>query len=225
VATGYESIKKWIADLPRPVGILAGCDGWGNILSTCARSLGLRVPEDVAIVGVDDEWTTCEITDPPLSSVAIPWELIGRTAAQLAGDAVAGRTTAHRPTMVQPLGVTARRSSDVLAVADPDVAAALATILAHAGRPLTVSQILRAIPTTQRHLEQQFKKVVGRKMIDEIRRVHVEHAKRLLSGTDLPMPMVARKSGFSSSSKLGIAFRRETETTPTEFRRRYRLSP
>jgi LacI family transcriptional regulator len=222
----FHAIRKWIVDLPKPVGVFAACDDWAFLLSNYARSFGFRVPEDIALIGVDDEWNACELSDPPLSSVAIPWELIGRATAQLLADTMKRPFRARRSgriVNVQPTGVTARRSSDVLAVPDPDVAAALAFILAHAHRPLTISKILRQVPTTQRNLERQFKKHVGRRMADEIRRVRVEQAKRFLSGSDLPMPLIAHKCGFGGPTQFGIAFRRETGMTPSKYRRRYRL--
>jgi LacI family transcriptional regulator len=216
------NLRQWLTELPKPVGILAACDGWGGHLSVLCKELGLRVPEDVAIIGVGDGLAICETSDPPLSSVTIPWERLGRLAAELAGEAVVGRRLPNGPVMVPPAGITTRRSSDTLAIDEPDVAAALSIILAHADRPLTVGQILQKVPTTQRWLERHFKKLIGRRMVDEIRRVHIERAKQLLADSKLSMPEIARRSGFKSSPGLSVAFRRETGTTPSKFRRRHR---
>jgi LacI family transcriptional regulator len=217
-----ERTQRWLSALPKPIGVLAACDGWGQVLVGLCREMGFRIPEDVAIVGVDNMPCLCEICDPPLSSVAVQWEGIGKMAVELAGSAIAGQKLPLQPKALAPTGVTVRRSSDILAIDDPDVATALAIILAHADRPLSVAQILRQVPATRKSLQRHFRKIVGRPMIDEIRRVHVERAKRLLAESDLPMPAIARKSGFTSSPGLAIAFRQETGTTPSKFRHSHR---
>jgi LacI family transcriptional regulator len=216
-----QLLARWLTELQKPVGILSACDRWAQNLAEKCHDLSFRIPEDVAVVGVDDIGVLCDTCNPPLSSVRIPWERMGRLAAEMAGDAIAGQALPPRLVVVPPDGISVRRSSDALAVDNPDVSAALNIILAHADRTLSVADILRQVPITQRRLERHFKKLVGRRMIDEIRRVHVERAKRLLIESDLPMPVIARRSGFLSSPALSIAFRRETGTTPSKFRRHW----
>jgi LacI family transcriptional regulator len=110
-------------------------------------------------------------------------------------------------------------------VEDPDVAAAVAMIRRHADRPLSVTEILRAIPVGQRKLERGFRQHIGRTMLQEIRRAHVREAERLLASTDLPVEQIASRSGFSSSSKLAIAFREETGLTCSAYRMQFRPRP
>jgi LacI family transcriptional regulator len=220
----HQRILAWLTSLPRPVGVLAGCDSWGASLISYARLAGLRVPEDVCVVGVDNDDTQCELATPPLSSVPVPWARMGQMAAELIVDALAGRMLPSEPVRVTPASTVIRQSSDLIAVDDPDVAKALSVIHEHADRPLTVAQILRKVPVFQHRLERKFRQHVGRRMTQEIRRVHVERAKRLLVSTELQMPAVAQRSGFGSASKLSTAFKRETGMTPTAFRRRYALA-
>jgi LacI family transcriptional regulator len=219
------NIRAWLLSLPKPIGMMICCDSWARLIANQARLGGIRVPEDLALVGVDNNPQVCELMHPPLSSVDIPWRRIGYDAAQLGERMLRNETIEVRRVALPPAGVFARRSSDVLAVDDPDVAAALTFIHAHADRPVSVSQILRHVPVYQHRLERKFKQLVGRRMQQEIRRVHVERAKRLLTATDLPMPDVAVKSGFANASKLSVAFRTETGQTPSDFRRRFRLAP
>jgi LacI family transcriptional regulator len=218
-------IRAWLLSLPKPTGMMICCDAWAQLITNQARLAGIRVPEDLALVGIDNNPQVCELMHPPLSSVDIPWRRIGYDAAQLGERLLRRESIDVRRIALPPAGVVARRSSDVLAVDDPDVAAALAFIHARADRPVTVAQILRHVPVYQHRLERKFKQLVGRRMQQEIRRVHVELAKRLLTATDLPMPDVAVKSGFANASKLSVAFRTETGQTPSDFRRRFRLAP
>lgn len=218
-------VRAWILSLPKPAGMMICCDAWARLIANQARLAGIRVPEDLALIGIDNNPQICELMHPPLSSVDIPWRRIGYDAAKLGERLLKGETLDVCRVALPPAGVFARRSSDVLAVDDPDVAAALSFIHARADRPVSVAQILRHVPVYQHRLERKFKQLVGRRMQQEIRRVHVERAKRLLTATDLSMPDVAVKSGFANASKLSVAFRTETGQTPSDFRRRFRLAP
>ena len=217
-----EDVAAWVRSLPKPAGIFACCDPWGQMLLDTCRRHGIRVPEDVAVVGADDDALACELSVPPLSSVAISRRRIGFEAAHLLRKMLAGESV-PMTTVLPPGAVIPRRSSDTRVVDDPLVAQALDVIRAHADKPLSVSDILRRVPTYQHRLEKGFKRALGRSMLDEIRRVHVEQAKRLLAMTDLPMSDVAQRSGFPNPTKLGIAFRRETGMTPTGYRRAFGL--
>jgi LacI family transcriptional regulator len=217
-----DDVKSFLCNLPKPVGIFAGCDSWAVALICQARLLGFRVPEDIAVLGVDNDEPLCETCCPPLSSIVIPWSEMGRQAAEYVLQHIAGHAT-PRFTRMAPLGVVTRRSTDVYAVSDPMISSVLNLIHAHAGRPLSVADILRQIPVCQHTLERRFKALIGRRILDEVRRVHVEQAKRLLIGTSLPMTEVARLSGFANAAKLSAAFHRETGHTPTAYRSEFRL--
>ncbi len=220
-----NSIRTWIKSLPRPVAVLAGTDVWGRMLNVLLYIWGVRVPEDVAIIGVDNDSLVCETSIPPLSSVAVPWRKVGAEAARLMAQAFAAPKHRLQPAplvVVPPSGVVARRSSDMLAVKDLNVAAALRIIRDHATEPLSVTDILRRVPIGRHALQRAFRKHVGRTMLDEIHRVRVERAKSLLATTDLSMPDVAVRSGFSSAPNLSVMFRRETGTTPGSYRRAFR---
>jgi len=216
------SIRSWVERLPRPVAILAGTDGWGRALNALMYRWGIRVPEDVAVIGVDNDSLACETSIPPLSSVAVPWRRVGAEAARLMQEgftSAMNRSQPRSPVLIQPSGVVARRSSDMLAVEDKNVADALRIIREGATEPLNVSDILKRVPVGRHALQRAFRKHVGRTMLDEVRRVRVERAKSLLVTTDLSMPEVAVRSGFSSAPKLSEMFRRETGTTPGKYRR------
>lgn len=219
-----EDLQRWLVGLPRPVGVLASHDIQGVQLSEACRRAGLRVPDDVALLGVDDDDLFCEVARPSLSSVALPGERIGYEAARMLEALLSGqgRRTSSRTLLLPSPGVVTRQSSDVLSIDDEDVVAAVRLIRAHAHGPMGVADVLSAVAVSRRSLERRFRAALGRGLGEEIRRARVEKAKGLLSGTEMPIAQVATNSGFSETKHLSTVFRREAGVTPTEFRRRSR---
>jgi LacI family transcriptional regulator len=215
-------LLHWVRALPKPVGLFAANDLCGAQLSEVCHEAGLQMPEQVALVGVDNDDLFCELARPSLSSVAIPAERIGYEAAALLDRLLAGAWPPRLALQLPPTRLVTRQSSDVVALEDADVATALRVIRAHAHLPLCVADVLREVPVSRRALERRFRKALLRGIGDEIRRVHVERAKDLLASTELPVAEIAERSGFSSSSHLCVVFRHEMCQTPTEFRRQVR---
>jgi LacI family transcriptional regulator len=178
------------------------------------------VPEDVALVGADNDVLECELISPPLSSVMIPWQEVGRHAATLVRLALGRQSIAGRRMIVSPIDVAARRSSDALAVDDALVRQAVAWIKGHADRRLTVPMVARAVGGGRQRLERRFRKALDRTIQDEIRRAHVEAAKQWLATTNASMAEVASRSGFTNASLLSVAFQRELGMPPGTYRRR-----
>jgi LacI family transcriptional regulator len=215
-------ITRWLTSLQTPVAVFACNDVMALRLSEGCRLAELRVPEDVAILGVDDDKLLCEMARPPLSSVRLPIEQVGFEAARMLDEMLAGRRPPDEPVLLPPSHVVTRQSSDILAVGDRDVADALRFIRTHAADAIGVSDVLRDAAVSRRVLERRFRKVLGRSPLEEITRVRIERAKQALSETDMPMAQVARASGFSGASRLSVVFSRQTGLTPTAFRRRFR---
>jgi LacI family transcriptional regulator len=212
-------LEAWVRQLPKPIGILAGTDGLAlRVLAVCRR-LKIKVPQAVAVVGVDNDDVFCELAVPPLSSIALATQRIGYEAARLLGRLMAGETPPEKRLLIPPAGVIPRRSSDLPAVLDPDVAAAVRYISLHVRDDLQVADVMREVAMSRRSLEQHFLKILGRTPAAEIRRAQVETAKQVLSETDEPMARVATAAGFSSAKQLSTTFHRETGMTPTQFRR------
>jgi len=217
-----ETISLWIKSLVKPVAILAGCDGWARILLRACRVAAVRVPEEVSVLGVDNYEFECSMANPPLSSIDISWRKMGEEAAYQLERALRGECKRDERIQLPPIGVVARASTDIVAVDDAHVAAALRFIRKNAHKPINVTDILREVPTFQHNLERGFRKYVGRPMLGEIRRVRIERAKRLLSTTELSVEEIAQHCGFPTATKLGIAFRREAGSTPGTYRKKYR---
>lgn len=216
-----EPLVAWVKSLERPVGILAQTDvGARQVLLACTEA-GIRVPDEVAIVGVDNDELVCRLSWPPLTSVDHGAHRIGWEAARLLAGLMEGEKPPGAPVVVKPTGVVVRQSSDVLAVEDATVAAALRFIRTHVSRGVSVQDVLEEVATARRTLEVRFRKLLGRSIHEEIVRTQVSTAKRLLSGTELPMPAVAAACGLKHQSHLSALFAKHAGMTPTGYRRAF----
>ncbi len=217
-----ERLRRWIASLPKPLGLVATNDIHGlRALDACRRG-GLAVPEEVAVVGADDDRELCELSDPPLSSVAFNPERAGYEAAALLDRLMRGGRAPAGPTLVAPLGVSTRQSTDILAIADPYVAKALHFIRRHALEGIDVGSVLREVPLSRRALEHRFVKHLGRTPKAEIQRLRIDRAKALLATTDLAVRRISDQLGFHQPAYLSSLFRKATGRTPAAFRRESR---
>jgi LacI family transcriptional regulator len=217
-AKDRAALAAWLKRLPKPLGIFACYDVRGQQVLDACQSIGLRIPDDVAVIGVDDDAVRCSLSNPPLSSVAPDTRRIGHLAAELLARRMAGQRVDPGMRFVPPLGVSSRRSTDAWAVPDPDVAAALRFIRDHSTEPITVQALLDRVPLSRRSLETRFLRLVGRTPHAEILRCRVERAKSLLATTDLPIKAIARLTGAGTPEYLSVLFRRATGTTPSAYR-------
>ena len=216
-------LTSWVRRLPRPAGLVAANDVLGlRALDACRRA-ERAVPETMAVVGADDDAELCELSDPPLSSVRFNPEQVGFEAAALLDRLMRGGKAPRRPAAVAPLGVTARLSTDILAVEDEHVARALRYIRAHACEGMSVKDLLREVPLSRRSLEHRFRRLLGRTPKEEVRRLQVERAKSLLTGTDLKIARVSDEAGFHQPAYLSAVFRAATGMTPADYRRKARV--
>ena len=218
-----QRAQRWLKQLPKPVGVLASNDIPARDLAEACRRLDLRVPDDVAILGVDNDSLQCRLSYPPLSSVALPAEQIGFEAAALLDRLMLGEDVPDRKVILQPLHVVVRQSTDTTAIDDAEVAAALTFIRRHATGNVGVNAVAEEAGVGRRVLERKFRELVGRTILDELRRVRVQCAKSLLCDTNLPIHSVAKESGFSGPQRLALVFRQLTGISPSEYRRRSRV--
>lgn len=213
--------RRWLQELPKPAAIFACNDIPARTLADTCLLLGFKVPGDVALLGVDNDDLECSLTVPPLSSIEIPGERIGYEAAEMLDQML---NNGERPESVflPPVGLVTRQSTDMTAVSDLAVSAALSFMRERATDGINVESVLLHVGITRRDLERRFRKLLHSSILQELRRIRVEHAKRLLAGTGLPMPAVARHSGFSSPQRLAVVFRQFERISPTEYRRQVR---
>jgi LacI family transcriptional regulator len=219
-----SDLAGWLQGLPKPVGIFACFDIHGfQVLDAC-RSARLRVPDDVAVIGVDNDPVLCELSHPPLSSVAPDTHQTGYVAAQLLDSMMNGTAVPPAPHLVRPIGVVARRSTDALAIEDADLSAAVRFIREHACEGIGIDQVLKTVPLSRRALETRFSKQLGRTPHDEIVRIQVERAKELLVQTELPLKAISARVGILHSEYFSVVFKRVTGHPPGGYRRQHRKS-
>lgn len=215
-------VSDWIRSLPKPVGIMACNDIRGyQVIEACIHA-GFRVPDDVAVVGVDEDRLLCDLASPPLSSVVLNLERAGYQAAELLDGLMSGHIRKPQRILVEALRVIPRRSTDVVAIEDRHVAAAVRFVRDHFRQAITVEDVLRQTGVSRRGLEIRFHRCLGRSIRQEIQRVRLAWSKRLSVETALSAEKIAELSGFSSLSYMSSVFRRECDMTLSEYRRQSR---
>ncbi|MFO0916906.1 MAG: XylR family transcriptional regulator [Planctomycetaceae bacterium] len=216
------AFQRWLRSLPRPVGVFACHDVWGVQLLNACQLTGLRIPDEVAVVGVDNDDLLCELARPSLSSIIVPAEQVGYEAAKLLESLLQRDVKPKSAHLIPAGGVVVRQSSDILAGGDPDVTAAVRMIRDRGMTCQQVTDVLNRIPASRRSLEKRFHATLKRGIGAEIRRVRLERARDLLANTALSIADVAEQAGYSSMHYLARSFRRETGQTPSEFRAQFR---
>ncbi len=211
-------LRRWLQALPKPIGIMACYDIRGQQVLDACRSAQLAVPGEVAVIGVDNDALLCELASPPLSSVIPNTHRTGYEAAALLDRLMTGKRVPAAPHLIVPLGVAARQSTDVLAVDDRDIARAVQFIREHACAGINVGDVLRAVPLSRRVLEQRFQRLLGRTPREEILHVRLNRVQQLLAETDLPLYLIAERTGFDHVEYLSVVFKRETGHTTSDFR-------
>ncbi|MDP3069987.1 MAG: DNA-binding transcriptional regulator [Opitutaceae bacterium] len=222
-----ECLMAWLGTLPKPVAIMACSDRQGvRVLDACRR-LKLVSPEEVAVIGVDNDEETCRLTDPPLSSVRDDARKVGFEAARLLDHLMATRRPGREtlPLLIPPHGIAVRRSTEVTAVDDPLIASTMRCIREQACGGLQVADLLAQFRVSRSVLYRRFHDSLNRSPHDEILRVQLERAKRLLDESDFTLERIAELCGFQHSEYLSVAFRRKLGLTPGEYRRQLRRSP
>lgn len=215
-----EAIAAWVSRLPRPVGVMACNDDRGQQVLDACRRVNVLVPEEVAVVGVDNDEILCGLSSPPLTSVDINTVQVGSEAAALLDRLMSGSRPPREPMLLAPRGVVPRESTDVLATDDRELATAVRYIRDHACGGLRVKELVRKTGLPRRSLERRMEKLLGRSPKEEITRVQIERAKRLLTDTDLTAAEIAEKCGYSQSKYFSQVFHDKVGLPPGAYRRK-----
>jgi LacI family transcriptional regulator len=219
-----QGLVAWIRSLAKPVGVMTSTDLMGQqFLEACQRA-AVVVPEQVAVIGADNDELICNLCFPPLSSVVINDAQRGYQAAVVLDQLMQGNCPPRAPLYIEPGGVVTRASSDILALDDELMAAATRYIRDHACDGIGVEDVVRAVPLSRSVLERRFRKVIGRTINDEIVRIRVNRAIELLSATELELKVIAQKAGFGSRSYMGAVFREQLGRTPGSYRAAHELA-
>lgn len=218
-----QQISMWVKGLSKPVGIMTCHDDRGQQTLDACRRANINIPDEVAVISVDNDPYLCNLCTPPLSSIDVNSSRIGHEAAALLARLMNGEKPPSEPVLLgPPRGVAARQSSDMLAIADNEVASAIRFIRQNAVDGIRVSDVLARARHSPSMLERRVRKLLGRSIKSEITRVRMTRAKLLLGETEYPISEVAIRTGFAEAKYFCEVFRKLEGVTPTQFRRQFR---
>ena len=215
-----HEIARWIGQLPTPIGIFACNDVRARQVLRAAIEAGKRVPDEVGVLGVDDDEVICDLCNPPLSSIEPDTFRIGFEAAEWLERLMAGQLPSQPKFLIAPRRVATRRSTDVIMVEDPSVCRALSFIREQACAGIGVAEVVKSVNVSRATLERRFRQSIGRTPREEIERVRMERIRLLLAETTYGLGRIAELTGYRTSTHLITAFRRAEGCTPGEFRKR-----
>ncbi|TWT84304.1 Xylose operon regulatory protein [Planctomycetes bacterium CA13] len=219
-----NQLDKLVGRLEPRTGVCVSDDFLGRFIIERCEQHGLQVPRDVAIVSIENEPLVCEYTNPQLSSIDVGYQQVGMRAAGLLAQLMSGALPPEEPTFLPPRTIVKRQSTDAFGVSDAEVAKCLHFIVTHAHRHISVDDVAAHASLSRRTLERRFKDAVGRTVGEEITCARLEIAKRQLLEPELPVKMVARRSGFRDSSQLCAVFQRELGMSPGQFRKAHAVA-
>jgi LacI family transcriptional regulator len=215
----YGRLAEWLKSLQPPTGIFVCNDICGQQLLNVCRAYELAIPDDFAVIGVDDDDAICPLCDPPLSSVRPDAEQVGFRAAQKLDALINGQPVDWKIEYVRPLEVVQRLSTAREAITDREVAKACRFIRENAGRGIDVNDVCKFSTLSRRQLERRFQESLNRSPKDEITLVQIQKVKQLLRETDMTLDSIAALAGYSYKERLCAVFKREAGMTPTEYRK------
>ena len=219
-----KRLADWIASLPKPAGIMACNDLAGKeVLETCRR-IEVMVPEEVAVIGVDNDDTLCQLCEPMLSSVIARHDRVGYHAAELLDELMQGKPPPAELFAVKPSGIAARRSSEIQSIDDHDVAMAVRYIQEHACHDIRVADVVSHVGLSYSTLNRRFRQSLSRSIHAEIMRVRMQRIRDMLIETDMTLGQIARAAGYEHQEYLGAVFKSEVGMTLGQFRKEHRRS-
>jgi LacI family transcriptional regulator len=215
----YEPIKRWLKSLPLPAGVFAVYDYRALIVLSACRDIGLRVPEDVAVIGSDNDLMVCEFSVPTLTSVCINANRMGYEASRLLDQLMQGKPPPHNPVLVDPTEVMARASTDVQHSDDPAVREAILFMRGHVSESFKIDNVAEVVGLSRRSLEMRFRSEKKTSPGEFLVHLRLQKAKSLLSAQgSLPTEEIARRCGFGTGKNLRAAFARILQASPKDFR-------
>jgi len=215
-------LADWLKSLPKPIGLMACNDDRGQDVLNACKVAGLDVPDDIAVLGVDNDELICDLSRPPLTSVALNTERAGYEAAELLDKLIKGdEKMANQTIMVRPTNVVTRQSTEILAIEDREVIRAVRYIRQHTKKAIQVTDVVGVTNLSRRVLEKRFRKVLSRSILKEIRRSRVNQIAGMLVETNQSILQIALASGFTDANHISRYFQREKGISPVAYRKQY----
>jgi len=220
--SGLEPLMNWLKELPKPIGLLVFDDKLGERVLTACRGADILVPHQVAVIGIGNDELMCEVSHPTLSSFSLPSARFGLEAAKMLTQAMTGKKIKIPHLKIQPTGIVTRGSTDMVAVEDELIKAAIRFIRTQAGNAIGVKHVAQALNVSRRTLDRRFAGALNRTIGDELKRVRMQLAQARLSDDSQSVSDVARSCGYSTASAFSRAFHQNTGCWPSEYRRELR---
>jgi LacI family transcriptional regulator len=212
-------LSEWLTSLPKPVALMACDDNLGQQITEACKLTGIRIPEELAVLGVDNDEMICNISDPPLSSVALDVEKGGYEAAALMDRLIKNKESNRKDIVVRPTQIITRQSTDIYAANDPYVLMALKYIHQNIHQNPGVNDVLKKVPLSRRALENRFRKTIGLPIYKYIYHLRIEKFSRQLLETDKTIFEISNETGFDNSKNLSRLFKEVKGCTPSDYRR------
>ena len=219
-----QSLVDWLKELPKPIGLFACNDVRGRQLLNVLRACKIDVPEEVSVIGVDNDELICKLSNPPMSSVDCNARMVGYRAAEVLNQMIEGQPLERNYDSIIPTGVVIRVSTDTTAIEDKLISQALSYIRENACQGIEVADVVSHLPVSRATLERRFRKIMDRSINSEINRVKIDRIKKLLLDTELKLAVVAKLTGFNHTEYMSSLFKKVTGMTPGQYRQNNRLS-
>lgn len=216
-----HKMAAWLQSLPKPVGVMACNDDCGQQVVEACKLANMSIPDEVSVLGADNDELICGLSSPPMSSVAINFERAGYESARVLNDLLRGKRPAKSKITVTATHVVVRRSTDYMAISDLNLQKALQFIRDHIREDIRVLDVSRAAGLSRRALEIKFQRDMESSVHDYIKKLRTDQIMRLLVETELPIGQIAESLGFSDIQHFARYFRAGTQMSPLAYRRNF----
>ncbi len=213
------ALRRWLKSLPKPVAVFAAHDPLGRLVCEAGREAGILIPEELAVLGANNDEMVCALSHPPLSSVIIPWDRIGTAVSEWIRSLDKTPQRSPTPILFPPGGVNQRQSTTLLAVENEPLRRALQYLRDKFSEPISIGMMCRELHLSRRSVERCFEKHLQATPLEMLHRMRIERAKTMLVDTNQPVTLIAEKCGFSNGERLAVVFRNHTKMSPSKFRK------
>jgi LacI family transcriptional regulator len=216
-----QDIAKWLKSIAHPTAVLACNDERGQHIIHACKIAKLRIPEEIAILGVDNDNFVCGLSTPPLSSIALSVEKAGYQAAELLDKMIRTKKSCEKSVIVRPTHVVTRQSTDILAIEDEQLAEAINFIHKNCNSQISVEDVVDTLALSRRSIERKFRKHLSRSVNEEIRRIRVNNIIKMLLNTDLTITQIGLALAYKDLTHIARYFKEETSITPSQYRKTF----
>lgn len=216
-----NSLSKWLLSLPKPIALMTCDDNQGLHITEACKQNKIRIPEEVAVLGVDNDEMLCELSDPPLSSIGLDIEKGGYDTAKLMEHMIENGHDDHYDIFVKPTQIITRQSTDIYATNDDHIASTLKYIHKNIEKNLQVDEVVKQVPLSRRTLEKRFLHITGYPIYKYIFNLRIEKFTQKLLETDQTIFEIAMDLGLTDSKNIARQFKQLKGYNPIEYRKQY----